>query len=406
MLDDNIMEDKYIELLLCSCLNVNKNKSLFISYDKINSNFVNKLVIKAKKEGYTDIYLDETDILKRREVLNNLSVNDIDNHPYFNKNYWNDYAIKGANFLMLHTEFPNILNEVDKEKIARASYIERKTKDIFRKKEIEYEIPWCIAALPNEIWAKDLFPNNPNAYKILLNYIFQMCMIDTENPQKSWENYLENLKIKQDLLNNLKITRLNYKNNLGTNLTIELPNNYIWMSAADHIKEHILVNMPSYEIFTTPNLYKTNGIVYASKPLIYGGSIIENFYLKFENGKVIDFNAETGYETLKSIINSDNFSSYLGEVALVNYDSPISNTNLIFKTTLFDENASCHLALGCGFKKCILNSENYTDEEFIKLGVNPSDNHVDFMIGTDDLEIIAETNQGKVTIFSNGNFSI
>ena len=164
--------------------------------------------------------------------------------------------------------------------------------------------------------------------------------------------------------------------------------------------------MPSYEIFTTPDFRKTNGIIYSSKPLIYNGGLVDKFYLKFQNGKVVDYNAEVGKDILKNIIESDKYSYYLGEVALVNYNSPISDTGLVFGNTLLDENASCHLALGNGFPECIKDGYNMSDEKLLEAGVNISKNHIDFMIGTEDLNIEAETKKGKILIFEKGNFKI
>jgi len=168
----------------------------------------------------------------------------------------------------------------------------------------------------------------------------------------------------------------------------------------------MLVNMPSYEIFTSPNYKKTSGIVYSAKPLIYGGGKIDEFYIEFKEGKVINYDAKQGKEILRQIIESDENSCYLGEVALVNNNSPISNTNLVFGTTLFDENASCHLALGDGFPDSLKEGLTMTKEELLRKGINQSKNHVDFMIGTKDLEIEAETKDGVVQIFKDGNFVI
>ena len=199
---------------------------------------------------------------------------------------------------------------------------------------------------------------------------------------------------------------MHYKNSLGTNLRVEMPENSIWNSAASDGAEKTIVNMPSYEIFSSPNYLKTNGIVYSSRPLVYGGGVVEDFHIEFKDGKVINYDAKKGKEILKEIIESDSNSCYLGEVALVNNDSPISNTNLVFGTTLFDENASCHLALGDGFSDSIKNGLNMTKKELLENGINQSKNHVDFMIGTDDLEIEAETKDGIILIFKKGNFNI
>jgi len=170
----------------------------------------------------------------------------------------------------------------------------------------------------------------------------------------------------------------------------------------------MIVNCPSYEIFTTPIYYRTEGIVYASRPLCFNGSFISDFYLEFKNGKVVNYGAKEGKELIKGIIESDDFSAYLGEVALVPNNSPISNTGLVYGNTLLDENASCHLALGGGFKDCLRYYDELSNyEKYLnRIGLNLSKNHVDFMIGTEDLNIYAKTNEGKKLIFKNGEFNI
>lgn len=400
------LENKYIELLLKRCINFNKSKSLLISYDKVNKKFIEKLVAEATKLGVIDIYTDEEDYQLTYNKLKTETKKEILNDPYFDKSIWDEYAKKDASFLMFDTEFPNVFNDIEQEKLILSKEKMRDTRKLFREKETSYQIPWCIAALPNEIWAKHLFPNDGNAYEKLFEVICQMCMVDKENPIESWNEYIENVKKQTEKLNKLQITKLTYKNKLGTNLTIYLPKNVKWLSAADDGDSNMLVNMPSYEIFTSPDYRYTEGIVYSSRPLIYGGGKIDKFYLEFKDGKVINYDAKEGKEILKGIIESDNNSCYLGEVALVNNNSPISNTGLVFDTTLFDENASCHLALGDGFPDCIKNGLEMTRDELLELGINHSKSHVDFMIGTADLEIIAETKNGIELIFENGNFVI
>ena len=402
----NELENKYIKLLLEKCVNFENSKALFINYDKVNKDFINKLIIEAKKMGVTDIMVDENDIFLLHDKLKNMSVDEIEKDPYFDKNIWNTYALKGAAFIMISSEFPGVMDDIPNEKIATAKSINIKTRSIFREKEISYQIPWCIAALPNELWAKKLFPNSNNAYNDLFEVICKMCMVDTINPIESWNNYLVKTREYSEILNNLKIKKLHYTNSLGTDLTLTMPNNNVWISAANHVDDNMFVNMPSYEIFSTPDYRKTEGIVYSSRPLYYSGGLIDKFYIEFKNGKVTNFNAEKGYELLKQIIETDEHSCYLGEVALVENDSPISNTNLVFGTTLFDENASCHLALGDGFTKCVKNTEGLTKEQLLELGINSSANHVDFMIGTPDLQIEAETCKGKQLIFKKGDFCI
>lgn len=400
------LENKYIDLLLKRCLNFEKSKSLFISYDVINKSFVDKVKVVAKSMGIDDIGEDMSDINITHEKLKNISIEEIEKDPFFDKSNWDTYAKRDASFLMLETEFPHFMDDIEPQKVAKARYVNRSTREVFRTKEVTYQIPWCMAALPNEFWAKDIFKNDSNAYEKLYNVIFKICMIDNNYPIKNWENYLKEVNILSQKLNDLKIIKMHYKNSLGTDLIVEMPENAVWKSVADDGDGKMIVNMPSYEIFSSPNYLKTEGIVYSSRPLVYGGGIVDKFYIKFNKGKVVDYDAEVGRDILKEIIESDDNACYLGEVALVNNDSPISNTGLVFGTTLYDENASCHLALGDGFSDCIENGSNMKKEELLNHGINQSKQHVDFMIGTKDLEIKAETIKGQILIFKAGNFNI
>lgn len=396
-------EDKYIELLLKKCMDVNKSKSLLISYNSINSDFVEKLVKKAKRIGFKDIFLDEKNLTKEVKLLNELTVEEIKTHSYFNEEKWDEYAKKKGNFLMFSTYVPGAMEDIPSEKLSASAKARRDSKPIYKEMQNKSQIPWCIACLPNKKWAKYLFPKEKNSYERLEETIYKLCMVDEKNPIKNWE---EHLKLQRKLikkLNNLKIKTLHYTNSLGTDLYLDIADNSLWTNVDNSGKTNI-VNMPSYEIFTNVKYTKTKGTVYSTMPLIYNGKEIKDFYLEFKKGKVVDFDAKKGKNLLKEIIDTDEFSSYLGEVALVSNKSPIALTNIVFADTLFDENASCHLALGSGFAECIKNFNKYKNEELKEMGVNPSKNHVDFMIGSDDLKIEAITDKGKVVIFDNGDF--
>lgn len=397
------MKAKYIELLLKRCLKLEKSSSLLISYNVVNKDFVNKVVEYAKELGVEDIYLDEEDSQQIHDLLKETKLEDIPNIKEFNCKVWDEYAKKDAAFLMFDTFIPNLMDDIDSKLIEKMSYTKRTTKPLYKERQLNSEIAWCIAALPNQKWAEEIFEDSDNPLKEFWNVLGKMCMLDKENPIEEWDKLLQSQDEVMKKLNELHIKKLHYKNKLGTDLTIELSNKALWQSASSG---KWIVNMPSYEVFTTPDYTKTEGIVYSSKCLIYNGKSISDFNITFEKGKVVDFDAKEGKDILEEIINSDKMSSYLGEVALVNYDSPISNTNKVFKSTLFDENASCHLALGSGFLECIKDAENLSKEELKELGVNDSKNHVDFMIGTEDLEIVAETDNGKVTIMKDGNIII
>lgn len=398
------MEDKYIDLLLKKCLWFQKDRVLFINYCKENKDFVDKLVVKAKEMGITDIYLDEDDMHEYHDILKNISLEEMDKHPAFDMSVWNEYADRDATFLMVDTEFPGLMADIEPEKIAKATKLRIESRKRYKSKQNVNAISWCIAAVANQEWAEKLFPNDANALQKLESLIYEMCMVNTDDPVKAWEDKMvENTKIMKKL-NELKIKTLHYKNSLGTDLHITLPENCLWAGAGT---KKGIVNMPSYEVFTVPDYRYTNGIVYSSRPLIYSGKEINNFAIEFKDGKAIRVQAEKEQDVLQGIIDTGENNCYLGEVALVNYDSPISNTGLVFETTLIDENASCHLALGSSFPECVPNGESLSDDELKEKGLNIASNHVDFMIGTKDLEIEAETMNGeKIKIFENGNFVI
>ena len=398
-----MMIDKYIELLLKRCLLVKKDTPLFISYNKITEEFVKKVVDYAHNIGIKDIYLDGKDSYYVHDILKKSTLKEIETNKMFDCSVWDEYAKKDGAFLMLESEIPHLMEDIDPKKTAKATLVKSETKPIYKKKQLNGELAWCIAVVPNIYWAQDLFPESTNPLEDFWQAIANICMFDKGSPIKRWDKLLKNQAKVQKKLNNLKITKLYYQNSLGTDIEVTLPENALWASASS---DKYLVNMPSYEVFTTPDYHYTEGIVYNSKPLIYSGQVIDEFYLKFAKGKVVEAKAEVGNETLQSLLKSDKLSSFLGEVAIVNYNSPISNTNKLFKTTLIDENAACHLALGSGFTECIKDGNKLSEDELDKLGINTSKNHVDFMIGTKDLTIKADTKKGKLVIMKDGNLII
>ena len=400
------LEDKYLDFILNRCINFNKSKSLFISYIKENKQIIDILVKKAREKGINDIYLEEIDLNYQHELLSKLTIDEIKTHQYFQSDIWDEYAKKDASFLMAESYIPHLMDDISGEKVAVANFQKRSTKPIYRKKQANYEIPWCIFCLPNELWANLIFPNNKNTYEKLYFSILKACMIDQNDPIVNWNNYIEKAKEKVKLLNDLEIKRLHYTNSLGTDLYVSLIPNTKWLGVGTDKEKDMLVNMPSYEIFTSPDYHMTEGIVYSSKPLNYNGTLIEDFFLEFKDGKIINYDAKRGKKALQGIIESDENSCYLGEIALVPKDSPIANMNLTFYETLFDENASCHLALGDSFVTVLEEDEKQTKEELFAMGLNQSKVHVDFMIGTNDLNVDAETKDGMINIFKDGKFNI
>lgn len=400
------LENKYIDLLIDRCLSFKKSKSFFINYYDDNEAFVQKLVAKVKSKGIDDIYLDRNSKSERHEKLCQ-SIEKIENDDYFDNSIWDEYAKKNAAFLMLSTEFPGYFDDVPTENMTVAALKSRTSKPIYRLKQLTNEISWCIAVMPNKIWAQEKFPglSEQKAYEEYFKLMCHCTMVDKENPIEAWDKFLLRQRELIKKLNELQITKMHYRNSLGTDLVLVLSSDAIWQCAGGD-GDDIIVNMPTYEVFTSPDYRFTEGIVYASKPLMYGGALVDKFWIRFKDGKVIDYDALVGKDILKGIIESDEYSCFLGECALVDKNTAIAQTNFVFGETCLDENASCHIALGDAFPECLKDALNESVQERRVRGLNHSENHVDFMIGTDDLNIIAETKAGEKLIFKNGEFNL
>ena len=402
---ENLMR-KYARVLLESCLKVEENQPLFVSFNVERLDFVRIVSEEAYKLGIKDIFFDMSDPYLKHSALKYLEVEELKKLSFWNKEMWNVYARKHAAFLMLASETPGLMKDIEPKKITemtRFAYETRKEFETYRDKS---ELAWCIAAVPTKAWADEIFKDKENSVELLWNKIFEICSITEEDPVKIWNEKLSLLKKRADKLNEKNFKTLIYKSS-KIDFKIDLPENHRWGSGCEKLAngKEVLVNFPTEEVFTSPDCRSAEGIVYSSKPLEYQGVILDNFSIEFKDGVVTNFTAEQGEETLKEMINICENSNMLGEVALVPYDSPISNTNMVFLETLYDENAACHLALGDSFPECI--KEKGTKEElFEKYNMNNSDSHVDFMIGTKDLNIKGITHDNKeIDIFINGNFT-
>ena len=400
------LENKYVDLLINRCLSFKNGNSLFINYYSDNDAFVEKLVTSAKSRGIEDIYLDRNDKEERHQKLLQ-SVEEINNDDYFDDHIWDDYAKKNSAFLMLSTEFPGYFADIPSENMTAAALKSRTSKPVYKLKQLTNDISWCIAVIPNKIWAKEKFPDlsEDDAYNEYFKLMCHCTMVDKENPIEEWNKFLDRQRMLVSKLNELQITKMHYTNSLGTDLVIGLSPDALWQCAG-YEGDDTIVNMPTYEVFTSPDYRLTEGVVYASKPLMYGGALVDKFWVKFKNGKVVDYDAEVGKEILKGIIESDEYSCFLGECALVDKNTAIAQTNFVYGETCLDENASCHIALGDAFPECLKGAEDESIDERRERGLNHSDNHVDFMIGTDDLNIVAETKNGEMLIFKNGEFNL
>lgn len=399
---------KYANLLLHKGLCLKKSQPLVISAPIESIEFIRVLTEVACNLGCKDIYYDWYDDELKHISLKHFEEQDIKNSLFWNKTIHDEYAKKNAAFLFLTTSNDNIMQDIPSEKLKIASSHSLKTRSLYRQMQENNQVSWCIAAVATKDWGKMIYKDIINPQEKLWETIFDICLINEKDPCQSWTKKMQENKKLCQKLNQLNINTLHYQNNLGTDLTISLSKNAIWCGGSSHINnDNPIVNIPTEEVFTTPDKTKTNGVVYCSKPLIHSGITINDIVLEFKDGKVINYDASSGKEELKNILEFDDESSLLGEVALVDFKSKISSSNILFYETLYDENASCHIALGQGFKECLNNSQKLTEKQLEIIGYNKSKNHTDIMIGTSDLKIIATTYDGKeIEIFKNGSFNI
>ncbi len=312
--------------------------------------------------------------------------------------------------LYLESEDPDGLKGLDQEKFTRVRTVRTGVIKPFRD-AMESKYQWCIAAVPGKAWAKKVFPDLMvnSAVEKLWDVILKASRADGADPVRDWARHNDELAQKCDYLNRLKLTSLEYKSKNGTDFKVGLIDGGLFAGGAEETLGGVSFNpnIPSEEIFTSPKAGEAEGVVYSTKPLSYQGELIENFSVRFEGGKVVEVKAEKNGHLLEKMISMDEGAKMLGECALIPFDSPINNTGILFYNTLFDENASCHLALGRGFNECLKGYENMSLEEIRAKGINDSLIHVDFMIGSADLDIVGVTKSGeRVQIFKNGNWSM
>ena len=306
---------------------------------------------------------------------------------------------------------PELLSGVDPARIqARRKASGPPTKPYFDA-AMAGKFQWTVGAHPTPAWAEKVFPDKKGeaAMDALWDAIFSVCRITGDGRAvERWRQVVDTISRRARILNDYQFRSLHYANALGTDLTIRLPENHVWAGGSEHSADGVefMANIPTEEIFTAPRWDGVDGRVYSALPLAMDGNLIKDFYFDFKDGRIVDVYAKQGEEFLKRAIEVDDGAHYLGEVALVSYDSPIRNTGLLFYNTLFDENASCHLAFGRAYAACVRGGEDMDGEEQKAAGLNQSLTHVDFMVGTKDLSIVGTTRDGKeIPVFVDGNFA-
>lgn len=409
MVDQKVME-KYAELALKVGVNLQKNQALMVNAPIEGADFTRIVARKAYEMGAKDVHINWTDdeltLLKFEHAPDEV----IGTFPEWQVKLYDSYAEDGAAVLSIRSTNPDLLQNIDPKRVAMANKAAAEALKNFRKYTMNDKIAWSIISIPSGDWAQKIFPDasREEAVERLWDAIVKIVRVDQENPIAAWEKHNETLRKAHEVLNEKKYKKLIFTAP-GTDLEIELPEGHIWKGGAAVTESGTVFNpnMPTEEVFTLPHKYGVNGTVSSTKPLNYGGSVIDNFQLTFKDGKVVDFKAEQGEEVLKHLLESDEGAKRLGEVALVPNESPVSQSGLIFYNTLFDENASCHIALGKAYPTNLEGGSSMNEEELDKHGVNDSLVHVDFMIGSDKLDIDGVKADGtKEPVFRSGTWAL
>ncbi|WMJ82193.1 aminopeptidase [Clostridium sp. MB40-C1] len=410
MKDFHAMLRKYAELAVKTGINIQKNQTLVINSPIECAEFTRLVVECAYKAGAKNVHVEWSDEEIALIKFMNAPEESFNEFPKWRADGLEELAKDGAAFLSISASNPELLKNVDSKKIAASNKARSLALKNYREYIMNSTVAWSVVSIPTKEWAKKVFPtlSEKESIEKLWQTIFTIVRVDKEDPISAWNEHLENMSQKVNYLNKKKFKKLHFLSK-ETDLIIELPEKHLWAGGGEYntTGTYFVANMPTEEVFTLPLKTGVNGTVKSTKPLNYSGNLINNFTLTFKDGKVIDFSAEKGYETLKKLIETDEGSHYLGEVALVPHNSPISNSNIIFYNTLFDENASCHLALGSAYPTCIDGGSEMSEEELEKAGANTSLTHVDFMVGSSELNIFGETKEGEqIQIFQNGNWRI
>lgn len=403
---------QYAELLVKVGMNVQPKQPVFIRSSVETLELTHLIVEEAYRCGASDVRVVYSDPTLKRLKFENESVEHFANHEIksYDVEARMDYVKRGAANLALISEDPDLMDGIDSQKLQAFQQQNARAFKGYMESVQKNQFPWVVAAFPSKAWAKRVYPelSVEEAYIKFIDEVFDIVRIDGNDPVENWRQYIANLSVYAQKLQQKNYHALHYVSE-GTDLTVGLAKNHIWEDATSYVngkEQAFIANIPTEEVFTAPDRNRVDGYVTNKLPLSYNGTIIDQFKLMFKDGEIIDFSAEKGEAVLKDLINTDEGSRRLGEVALVPDDSPISNRNIIFYNTLFDENAACHLAIGSAYAFNIQGGTEMTVEEKIASGLNDSNVHVDFMIGSSDLTIYGIFEDGsKELVFENGNWA-
>ncbi len=402
--------DKYAQVIVKIGANVQPGQRVWINCTTDSLPLVYKVTEASYKAGASDVHVKLSDDKLTRMHAEYQPTEVYSHVPQWLVDERNEYLDNNVVFIHILSSSPNLLSGVDPKKLGAYTKNMGEAFKYYRSRVMTDANSWTLASYPSADWAKLVFPEEKDSEKAqekLLDAILKTVRVDREDPVKAWEEHHKILSEKADYLNKKAFSALHYTAP-GTDLTVGLPKNHVWIAAGSkNLKgDHFMPNMPTEEVFTAADKYRIDGYVSNKKPLSYQGNIIDNFKLTFKDGKVVDFQAETGYDILKQLLDTDEGAKSIGEVALVPHDSPISNSGLLYYQTLFDENASNHLALGAAHPTNVKGGKDMSEEELEKAHLNQSITHVDFMIGDAEMDIDGINEDGtREPVFRKGNWA-
>ncbi|MCQ5320758.1 aminopeptidase [Veillonella parvula] len=402
---------KYARTLLQYGVNLQQDQTLVVSVDVENKDFAVIVTEEAYELGAKEVVLNWrcSPIARQRLLHANESV--LEKPANWIPEFYKQYIDEKAAFLSLISANPKALEGIPTDRISLQSRNLNKVLSFYHTAIMNSSVTWCVASVPTVLWADLLGYEGTNEEKInqLWETLLKLCRIEGVEPKDTYRHHMAKLRHRCEALNKLDLKALRYTCENGTDLQLELPEGHIWLGGEESSKDGTIfnANIPTEEVFSAPQYNGVNGIVYSTKPLIYHGNTISDFSFTFKEGKIVEYTAKEGYEVLKELVETDEGSHYLGEVALVDHFSPISQSNQIFFETLFDENASCHLAIGASYPTCLKDSDGLSEEELKERGLNHSLTHVDFMIGHERMNIKGYTRDGQeVDIMIDGRLQV
>lgn len=407
----NLLE-KYAKLAVVVGANVQKGQMVVVRSSTETKELARAITKEAYLAGASEVFVQWGDDYVGKMGFEFQSIETLEEVPNWIIDRTKHFMDKGACLISITSPIPGLNAGVDPIKMQKAGLAASKALSFFQEYMMANKSQWNIVAAPNAVWAKKIFPEltETEAVEALWDAIFAACRVTEENnPVKDWEKHNKELSSHNKILNDYQFESLHFTNDLGTDVVVKLVENHVWAGGSEKAGNGVIFNpnIPTEETFTMPHKFGVNGKVVATKPLNYQGNLIEDFFLEFKDGKVVNFGAKKEERTLQNLLDFDEGSRFLGEIALISHDSPISNSNILFLNTLFDENASCHMALGRAYPMNVKNGNDLSKEELEKIGYNFSMSHSDFMFGSACMQIIGKTKDGKeVQIFKDGNFVI